>query len=509
MALANELLLGFAIMVVVSIILGSTGRSGASSLRSFYWGNNELAAGHGAHLMISSPFSMNGIMYQTWLGYSIGWAAVLLQVAWCASYIILALFGKKIEALCRRGTMHGAIGGVFGPKAEQAAAIASTIGFALQVGWELIVGVSIFLVVAPNNKALQTVLILSLAAIAAIYTILGGLRGNLNANRLQNYVAGAGLWAVIIFLILYGPSLGTGQAGTHPWDGGSLGRMVPVLGIIGLLTNVVFSLVWQFVDMSTWQNMAATRKEEGVPMLLWSAFWIFVFPGVVGTLAGMYLRTVPDLTSDNIVPKLIESLVAHPLLAIAVTAGFVAAMLSTIDGLLLASAQAITWDLTRRRIVRRLLGLDTLRTASKELDPQAKLNNAPNAMSDDNETKDQQDEQRVLQETRLWVLFIALAAAGLTHWFTVKYQVSIFDLVYIVTIAQMVLLPVVLTILVADPVNRRFGTLSIVGGLLAGIGMVAYGIPTHNESLLAVSPLIALGTAIVLWIPSLFAKAAQ
>ena len=327
MDLKNQLLIGFGVMVLFSIFLGSSTRRGTSSVLSFFWGDNRMKMREGVHLLLSSPFSMNGILYQTWLGYSIGYAAIVIQVIWCLSYILMALCAQRIADLSRTGTLHGSIGRVFGLRAEQAAAVASIIGFTLQIGWELIVGVSIFSVIAPGNTNILTILILTLAGISAIYTILGGIRGNALANQMQNWVGGLALWAVVIALAAFYHSDTTAvpPGAGRPFDGGSFARLITELGIGGFITNAVFSLAWQFVDMSTWQNMAATEKREDAPrkVLFWTALLVFIFPGVVGTAAGMYMRTVPNLTSDNIIPHIIGVVSNRPWLGVFVAAGFV------------------------------------------------------------------------------------------------------------------------------------------------------------------------------------------
>ena len=519
MNLAYQLLLGFGLMVLLSMILGSSTRRDTSSIVSFFWGDNDLKPSHGIHLLLSSPFSMNGIMYQAFLGYAIGWAAVLLQVIWCLSYILMALYGKKIAALARTGTLHGNIGRVFGAGAERAAAVASIIGFTLQVGWELIVGVSIFSIVAPGNVTLQGILIFALAGIGAIYTILGGLRGNVRANMVQNYIGGVALWVVVLFLMFNGPGAGP-ASGDSPWDGGSMTRLVTVLTVGGLISNAIFSLVWQFVDMSTWQNLAATDDKEDTPkrVLYWSSLWVFIFPGVVGTMAGMYMRSISGLDSNNLVPHLVDVLARYPVISVFVAAGFVAAMLSTIDGLLLAASQALTWDLFHHRTVTEILrfrqseggrsALAATMAGVPDADEDVAVADAPPARRGEAEVEAIEDKERkVLDYTRYWVLLLAAVGAGITFWLTTVYNISIFDLVYIVVVAQMVLVPTVLSVLFWSDRPRRFGTASIVVGLVSGIALVWYGIHNANADLLAYTPAIALGLAFIFWLPNFFTSA--
>jgi sodium/pantothenate symporter len=512
MELANQLLIGFGLMVVLSVMLGSVGRRrNTSSLLTFFWGDNQLRPRSGIHLLLSGPFSMNGILYQTWLGYQIGWAAVLLQVIWCGSYLLMAAQGEKISKLARSGTLHGNIGRVFGPRAELWAAIASILGFTLQIGWELIVGVSIFSAISPDNVSLQTALIITLAVISAVYTMLGGLRGNAKANEVQNWWAGLALWAVVLFLLLAWTNHGP-DSGNRPFDlGGSLPSLITVLGIGGFITNAIFSLSWQFVDMSTWQNIGATedRNNASKRVLNWTALLVFIFPGVVGTLAGMGLRSVPGLDAGNIVSYLVGILSAYPFFSILIAAGFVAAMLSTIDGLLLATSQAMVWDITHRRAISAILkartpnalGVRTIQPSAEDTKLVAVSDEGRQSGEESDQTNE--TERKLLDVTRYFILAFALAGGGLIFWFTVKFKISIFDLVYIVVLAQMVLLPVVISVLWDPEAKRNFGTASIIAGLLTGIALVAYGIVTKSASLLSWTPAIAMGVSFLIWLPSL------
>src|SRR5205809_1064384 len=81
----------------------------------------------------------------------------------------------------------------------------------------------------------------------------------------------------------------------------------------GLITNILFSLVWQFVDMSAWESLASTKgTHDSRSALIQSALWVFVFPGLAGTILGMYLRGLPKLASDDLVPRTVELLQGHP-----------------------------------------------------------------------------------------------------------------------------------------------------------------------------------------------------
>jgi len=248
------------------------------------------------------------------------------------------------------------------------AALASIVGFTLLFGWELYIGSSMFRTVMPDHsRGTESLLYFSLAVIAAIYCMLGGLRGNLYANKVQNYLAGGALLVAIFWLWWFMP-------GTQPFtlndfvDVSTLSALTAELTVAGIITNVVLFAVYQFVDMSVWQNIAAVSDDGNKPRrsLIWSAVWILFFPGVTGSALGMLMRShASGITADNIVPSIVIQVSTVPWLFFLLVMGFFAMMLSTVDGLLLAACQAVTWDVTDRKAVLQIL---TAR-GSPEFDP--------------------------------------------------------------------------------------------------------------------------------------------
>lgn len=495
----SQLVVALSSVVVVSLLIGFSSRRYTKSLRSFFWGDNDLGADSGADLFLSTSFSMNGLLYQTFLGYAIGIASLWIQVIWCLSYLILWLKAKKVAELARTGTLHGVIGAHFGVRAEKAAAIATIVGFTVQVGWELAVGMSVFSASAPGNRPFLLVMTISLAVVAAGYTVLGGLRGNLLTNVVQNRLAGVSMLVAIVFLISTGRTLVTPVSTTQS----SHVLLVSVLTWGGLITNIVFSLTWQLVDMSAWQNMAAARLDENIPRktLLWSALWVFIFPGLVGTLLGMYLRSTPNLDPNSIMPALVSAISTHSELGFIFFAGLVAAMLSTVDGLLLAAGQAVTWDLTHKKAVTAILKAGNPLTAEAEGAHTAKAENplAANGEKTRSEAvfpaplRDQ--ERKILRLSQLAILILALLGA-LGVAFVVGNGVNLFDVVYLATVAQMALVPVVVSILFFSSTKQAGnGFVSVTLGLLVGIPSAFAGIAYHQPQLLNWAPVFSLAAA--------------
>lgn len=363
METTDLVLLGLGTTLFLSLAIGYWGRRKSSgSLVSFFWGDNSLSVAQGAQLNLSTSFAINGVLYSAWLGYKAGWASILPQVLWCAGFLLLGRYAKRLSHLARNGTLHGNIGFLFGHSAARWAALASIIGFTLLFGWELYIGASILQSTIPPTNIPPPIpydylIYFALAAIAAIYCMIGGLRGNLYANQFQNWLGAVALTVAVIYMCLFVPSIQPFRW-SDLWDTSTLTSLLSELTIAGLLANTVLFLTYQFVDMSVWQNIAAVSEDGNKPKrtLFASAFWIFLFPGVSGSALGMLMRSfTTGIDSNNILTQVLAQLSGHPWLLFFLICAFFAMMLSTVDGLLLAACQAFTWDLVDRRRVLRVL----------------------------------------------------------------------------------------------------------------------------------------------------------
>src|SRR5947209_2943182 len=124
MNIGTSLIFGFVLLVLSSFFIGTFARRKSSSLKSYFFGGKDLNVNHIVNLILSTSFSMNGMIYQTWLGYQIGWASILMQVIWCISYILLAKRALKVQRMTNQfGTLHGSISSQFGESARKIAAI--------------------------------------------------------------------------------------------------------------------------------------------------------------------------------------------------------------------------------------------------------------------------------------------------------------------------------------------------------------------------------------------------
>ena len=422
------------------------------TIHSFFWGDQRLRPGLTSSLILTSSFSLNGLLYQTWLGFSIGWWSLLIQMVWCGSLLFLALNVHRFRSVLSCGTMHGIIAGRFGSGAGIAAAAASIIGFTILIGWEAVVGASILKNVSGVERSVYLALPVALALVASLYSSMAGLRGNAYINAAQN------LFKVFVLLgagcvLVWSTKGGWTTFWTAP--SASIGPVTAIAALGGgaLLANLAFSLFWQTVDMSVWQSLSATEPSNRVRAAGAAVVLVLVFPGLVGSIIGIALSDIPHVppagvTDGNILNRFGEAITAIPGLGVLLFAAFAAAMLSTIDGYAMAAAQAGTWDITHRKAVSELLA----RGPHEEPQPEDKT---------------------VVAASRFYLMAVAVVGAvgvmALVEW-----GISLFDLVYIVVIAQMSLVgPVVLCIRHPEGGKYRYGVLPILLSLAVGAGMVA------------------------------------
>jgi uncharacterized sodium:solute symporter family permease YidK len=193
----NLAIWALATISVISLISGffggrSSKRDGYSGpLREFLLANQGLEQQSVVQLLLSTSFSLNGMLYQVWLGYSIGIWALLVQGFWAYSYFLLS---SHVERIRDANSLHSFLGTSFGRWTQILAGICSITGFTLLVGWEFNVGKSTFDGLL-NLHASQTVtpglvMIFTFATVFAsfLYTVVGGLRSNAFANTVQNII---------------------------------------------------------------------------------------------------------------------------------------------------------------------------------------------------------------------------------------------------------------------------------------------------------------------------------
>ena len=210
-------------------------------------------------------------------------SASLIQLVWCLSYLWLAKFGDTIWKNSEMLHCMESSAAPTGLRAEQLAAVATILGFTMQFG--LGTGHR-FDDVHSRSRCRQGRCVPGNAAYRSRRRRLYGTRGtsiNASVNRFQNNDRAVFLWIMFAYMCYNVPVSSLSMMSS---DSGTMSSLLGELTGWGLATNLLFSLLWQFVDMSTWQTIAASRHEEGKPDVkhnLWvGAGWVFVFPGLSG-----------------------------------------------------------------------------------------------------------------------------------------------------------------------------------------------------------------------------------
>lgn len=477
----NLAISALATISVISLVSGFFG--GQSKIRDEFRGplHEYLLANQGleqqsvVQLLFSTSFSLNGMLYQVWLGYNIGLWALVIQGAWALSYVLLA---TRVERVRTAKSLHSFLGENFGKWTQILAGACSIVGFTLLIGWEFNVGKStfegLFNLDSTQKVSSSLVLIFTFATVFAsfLYTVVGGLRSNAFANSVQNFVKII-VFSLMILLVYYAnnssPPAISLQAALFP----TFSQAIANLGIFGLITNLAFSLVWQFVDMSTWQSVIASSRKLDINdtknALRLGGLAVFIAPGIIGTILGALLAGTPDVSDNNVMTKLVSILPSDsPTLIFLVLVALLASIMSMIDGLLLAAAYSLVCDLLHTQESLEQIDTDRARAES------------------------------VLTVVRLFVGTIAIVGTlgvlvGLVGWL----NISLFDLTYVTIICQLALTgPVFLGLQGRFSANTRM-VYAIIFGLIVGFGAFTASRITGQEWLITGAGFFGMVASIV------------
>ncbi|CAN5318417.1 hypothetical protein BH10PSE14_BH10PSE14_28760 [soil metagenome] len=480
------------ILVITILIIGGiftvlsifTRKPDRWTVYEFFLASRSLRPSLVTSLLVSGSFSLNGMLYQTYLGYKIGVWGLLPQVAWAISFLLL---GKYASRLMASDGLHDFLGRAFSPATRRVAAFCSIAGLSLQIGWEYSVAKSAFASLTnPHLGDVATIVVVgTVFAFGTFYTLLGGLRSNSVTDLIQNLIKGACF--VVIGCLAY----------LALRDGGGL-QLVYILPtpnaaiieftISGLLANLAFSLVWQFVDMSTWQTAVATGKSGGDAAikraLRSAAFWVFVAPGILGTFVGVALAGHSGLDPNTVLPALLTSTGGSGVILVLMAVALIATVLSFIDGMLLAIGYTVITDLVFRRkvVTHRLLEAPT---------EQMKADSS------------YQEAVAIVMSGSRVVLILAAIVGTLVLDFTARYLgLDLFQQVYIVTISQVALGGPVICGLLGRKGRSGAGPTAIGASLLAGFFMIAAGFGLPSPDLTNLAPvatiLVSLGLSMAL-----------
>lgn len=375
-------------------------------------------------LLLSTSFGINTIFYQGYLGYTVGAWGLIVQLAWAFGFLLLS---RKTESVQKVNGLHDLLAVKFGKNTRLVAALFSLGGMLVFMGWEADIGketLSGLLALGgtstnPSNPSTAaTWVIAAIAAGCVMYTVLGGLRGNAYANAAQNVLKFFSFCALLWFVweLFSINSDKTFKDALLP----SYHDIQKNLGLWALLGNILFGLAWQFVDMTTWQSIAASSRSKTEDLrrnILYTAGIVFITPGILGTLFGVLL-SYTDGAHPNVLVNAFDQLESvDPLIAFLVAAAIIACVMSLIDGVILGASY--TWIVDIRHSGKRLQELDS----------------------------DKDRAEGILSSTRILLAIFAFsgifAIPAMFDWF----GVTVFDSVYIVIVLQLAILgPVLLAL---------------------------------------------------------------
>lgn len=401
-------------------------------------------------LLMSSSFSLNALFYAAWIGYTIGAWALIIQFAWSACYFWLAWYTNRIRL---SKSIHDFLFTNFGAATRIVAGLLSLIGMMCQIGWESEIAASTFGTLVGTDVARSAQSAIAAGAIVAggvvasclFYTVIGGLRGNAIADKVLNIIKLVCLLIIIVFL------------GVH--TSASIGDFVPKwttvaakMGGFAFTTNVVFNLLWQFVDASSWQSIIAgkqVKEDDMANNLKASGIAIFIVPGIIGTILGIVTHGLTDVSDNNVIARIAVTAFGwwSPLGAICALL-MIAAVMSLLDGLFLACAYTLVVDVFFPREKLPAIEENTVRAES------------------------------ILAWIRVSLILIAIISAVGVHFLVEHWHLDLFSFVYVLIISQLCLFGPVILGLTSNRVPRSPMWLVLIASFV--IGMLSAWWGTHG-----------------------------
>jgi hypothetical protein len=412
-----------------------------SEIDSFFLGGRAISTGRVAHLLTSSSFGINAILYATWLGYAMGIWAIIIQGAWCVSFLLFAKFASKIY---RSTSLHDFLGSNFGRATQRVASVCSIIGLLYFAGWEIAIAQSGLEALPFTAGLLWPILLAVFIIVAIIYTSVGGQKTNGVVDTWLNIIKYSLLVLVVVATIV---SVATSGNFNLELVFPPISTAIVAIGGFGIITNLVFNLSWQFVDNTSWQAVSSNQDQPKKSILLASAGVFVAY--LLSTLLGAVLRAAPDLTSDNILGAVTFGLAGGWQIAmiIAVALLILLSMMSLIDGVSLSVSQTLSVDLN---LIKRL---------SKNRKAQMNI-------------------------ARIFTIVAGAVSAWGVNFVVSAIGGGVFDFVYILIVAQLGLIgPVLVGLIAKRPPKLKLMWLPIVIAVLAGFTASVVGTTSENSFL--------------------------
>ena len=409
-------------------------------LERFFLGDRALSDRRVIDLLVSSSFGTNSILYAVWLGYLMGMWAIIIHIAWCLSFCLIAQFGSQIY---RFTSIHDFLNSCYGKAAKIISAICSIVGLLYFSGWEIAISKSglesLGFFSSTNSTIFWSTMISIAICIALFYTAIGGQLVNGVVNSILNIIK-MSLLSLIVVAVFYVVK-NSHQSVLHillP----NISTAIMGIGIMGFITNLLLNLSWQFVDNSSWQIISSGKNSyaKGISSTLSRTSLYVFFVYFLETLLGASLRVIGGLNSDNILGGVTYLLGNYggKVFAFAVVMLLLSSMMSLIDGVALSTAQTLVVD----------LGMSNISLKNKKTN---------------------------LHVARVVTVVIGIIAAWGIQIALNSVGRSIFDFVYIFTVVQLSLAGPILIGLTLKPKFIPLMWLSIVIALIMGLGLSFFG----------------------------------
>lgn len=484
------LVAAFVVYIVVGLSLGrrATGIGDLLPLamskqacvkNSFEFSASTVATTISLATVVMAFFELAGV-----IGIWLFWTVITTS----SGLLVVRLFAKRIweriSEYDHRPTLHEFLGREFGSDAVRyVGAVCTSLGFLAAFAVELTVGSRFFAWLVPGVPAWVVVIVLSVVAL--FYTAMGGFRAVIVTDRIQMISIRLLLLALPAFYIYY--------AATHGGWGDNIAKIPPRLlsfsysgALIPFMIGVFVINVPTFIsDMSIWQRIAGSQKNQTVTGGLWgSVFSSAVTWGIFAVLAILAFMMVEHSQKQNVNPLVsvlrVVSEAKGPfgvLVLFFSVLGLYGAMLSTASTQLIAASHTIYEDIFSQHIRKQSL--------RQRLESRGELN-IPRVVL-------------VLVAVLSTILVEVLARVGF----------SIVDLVFAIYGPQVGLCPLVICALMwkrEHLQNMSFWAASAVSvGFIAGWGTAVYSVFTKNAGFVYLAPVSSLVISSLLLICGIFA----
>ncbi|MBP9797572.1 hypothetical protein KBC70_00300 [Candidatus Woesebacteria bacterium] len=414
-----------------------------SDISDFLFAGKKLQTSAIVSLLISTSFGLNAIFYAAWLGYSIGIWALVIQIAWSISFFLLIPASKHFSHIA---SLHDFLGQQFGQKTKLLASVCSLVGICYFIVWEVSISIE---TIAPLTSNAPTV-IGFFALVAITYTSFFGLRGNAYINRYINFVKVVILFGMSGFALYHFSQLPSELIYQSVFP--SFDTVVKNLGMLGLITNIIFNLAWQFVDNSSWQSIIGGSKTSHISTsvnLKYSGLLIFLTVNLTSTFLGISLAQVHTVTPDNILSM---TSVVMPQYSTLISTGIIvlsiASMMTLVDGMLLASALTVNIDILPASWMAQL------------------------------------SEKKRMTFIQLSIIVFGLLTIWGIQFLLDAFEVNMFDFLYIIVISQLSLIGPVIVGLYTKSKKIKYMWLPIIVALIVGFGSIIIGGMTGTKGLI-------------------------